>query len=139
VTSAREVAEGLLAKSGAALMSGDFDSFLECFALPQDIATFDGRKTIKTADDLREIFEGVRKLNRRRSITQVVRQCLEAEFRDENTITATHQSRNLSGDILVQGPITAYSIVENFEGVWKITYSQYAALDDPELNKTLSG
>ncbi len=139
VLTARDVAESLLEKSGAALKNGDFDSFLECFELPQDIATFDGRKTIETPEDLQEIFDGVRALYRRRNVTQIIRQCLEAEFRDENTITTTHQSRNLSGDQLVQAPVTAYSIVKKIDGVWRISYSQYASSDDAELNETLTG
>lgn len=136
---ARAIHDDLLAQTGAALISGDFDLFSACFLLPQTVDTFDGRKLIETIEDMREVFSSVRSYHRKRNVTDIVRRSTEASFRDDETIVAVHTSRLLSGSQLIGEALSAFSIIKRTSDGWKVASSQYAVLDDPALSAALIG
>ena len=135
----KAVSESLLEKTGAAYKSGDAESVVQCFLLPQEMGTFEGRRLMETPEQLRDTFEAVRLYHRRLGVTQMVRHCLVAEYKDADTIEATHESRLLSGQRLVQRPYPAFSVLKRIGGVWKIASSQYAITDAPFLSDALMG
>jgi hypothetical protein len=59
--SAFEVASSLLEITGKAIETGDFDTFAACFKLPQSLGTMDGIRKLTTRDDIRQVFDGVRR------------------------------------------------------------------------------
>ena len=126
VPSARSVSERLLQVTGDALKTGDFETFAGCFALPHVVDTFEGRRTISSKADIREIFDCTRRYFDAHNITDLVRTCVEAEFRDPDTIASTHISRILSGTRLVQEPYPVFTILKRTEAGWKISDGQYA-------------
>lgn len=134
-----DVSELLLQKSGEALRSGDFDSFNDCFLLPQELTTYSGRKMIETSEDLRAVFDGVREHFLMNNITDLVRYCVAAEYRDANTVVATHMSRPTSGAIMVQAPYPVYSVLVRDAGTWKVAESHCAIENEPRHTKALSG
>jgi len=136
---ARQISEDLLERSGASLVQGDFETFADCFLLPQDMETFEGRRSIETRDQMREIFEAVRQFHQRSGVTELVRHCVEAEFRTEDIVEATHESRLVAGERLIQRPYPVFSVLKRVDGVWRVASSQYAIVDAPGLNQALIG
>ncbi|MDJ0823821.1 MAG: hypothetical protein QNJ09_18690 [Paracoccaceae bacterium] len=127
-----EISDYLLRKTGEAFISGDFDSFAECFELPQDIETFEGQRHLETLEDLRSLFTSLQGYFRSLGVTSLERHCIEAKYRDPDTIAATHQSRLMTGSVLLRAPYPAFSVLKRRDGVWRVAFSQYAISDAPE-------
>lgn len=127
------VSQDLLDRTGRGLMTGEAALYLECFQLPLTIATFEGQSRITTQDDLLTIFSATRAYLVRAGVTDLVRHCLHASFANPDTIKATHESRYLSGNRLVQRPAVAFSMLRRIDGVWLVSDSQYAISDAPGL------
>lgn len=136
--SARDVSEFLLARSSDAMMSGNFDMMRQCFEIPQEIQTFDGTKLINSVEELEATFRAIRAYHRRAGITEMVRHCLEAVFKGPDEVEATHVSRLLAGNVLVNGPHSVFSVLRRREGIWRIASSKYAIADSDELNRALT-
>lgn len=136
---AKAISQEVLDITGAALLSGDFDAFAACFSLPHEIETFEGTMTIKTMAELHERFDKVRGYFKANAVTDIVRHVMEADFVDAETIQHSHQTRVLSGPILVQAPYPSLSIMSQIDGRWRVTSSQYAIADAPDLNTALCG
>ena len=137
--SARDVSEHLLERTGRAIMAGDFAGFAACFALPQEIDTFVGPRKIETLEELEATFKDVGRHYRSLGVTQLVRHCVDARFRDEDTVESTHETRLLNGDILAQAPFPVFSILKRTDEGWKIASGQYAIADAPAHNAALNG
>lgn len=133
------LAEDFLKRTGDAYLTGDADAFADCFALPQKIDTLDGQRILETRQEVVNTFEAVRENYRIEGITLMDRRIVSAEFRDENTMHSTHESRLLRGDILVRDPFLAFTIFRRSEGVWQIAYSQYVITDSAAHNRALTG
>ena len=123
------VAETLLARTGEAYMTGDFDAFAACFALPQWIETFDGRRQIANRADLKALFDGVRTSFCRKGVTDLVRRCVAARWHDANTIEATHETRLLAGAQLLHPSYPCLTILTRGPAGWQIAGGQYAVSD----------
>lgn len=128
-TDPRAIHQDLLDRSGKAYVEGDFDSFAACFLLPQHVATYDGTRHLETRDDLRAMFDSMRAFFAERGATHLDRQNVAAEFIAEGTISATHHSRLMAGDVVIQTAYPAHSILKRHEGAWKVAFSQYAVPD----------
>ena len=138
--SAREIAEYLLERSGSSIMVGDFDTFKTCFALPQYMDTFEGRRSIETIEDVRDIYDNLRAYYQSKSVVELNRICVEASFRDTQTVASTHEARMISKDaVLVQSPYPVFSILRLYDDGWKVAYSQVAIADEPKHNQALTG
>lgn len=134
---AREISEYLLERTGRALMSGDLALFESCIALPQHLESFDGRVYCETPEHFQTIFFSVVAHLRNSGVTQMIRHCVAAEFRDENTVEATHEARLLAGDQVVQPAYPVFSVLKRIDGVWKITYSMYAITEAPAYSQAV--
>lgn len=138
-TTAREVSEHLLEATGTALMCGDFDSFQQHFLLPQELQTFEGMRVLKHVDDLKSAFEAVRSFYHRTGVTDIARHCIEAAFKDEQTIEAVHETRLLSGHVLCKMPFATLSTLRLVDGHWMVNGTSYAIAEPPGLNSALLG
>lgn len=136
---AREIAEDLLVRTGQGLITGDFKPFGDCFALPKEMETFEGRRVIKTEAELESLFNDVRAYYDKIGMTEMERHVVDAEFRNPNTIVSTHQSRLVAESELVQQPFDVLSVIELIEGVWRIRHSQYSIVDSEDHNIALIG
>jgi len=123
---AKKIAEALLEITGTAMLAGDFDTFAACFQLPHFISTADNKTVLETPEDLRETFLRVREDYLRKQVTDMVRHCDVAAFRDPDTIAVAHTTHLLSGNYRVTAPYPCYSIMEHRDGVWRVSSSQYA-------------
>lgn len=136
---AREIAEDLLARSGHGLITGDFDVFCECFALPTAMETFEGRRVINTRDELKTAYNTVCAYYEKVGTTELVRHIVDAEFRNPTSIVSTHQAKIVADAELVQQPYDVLSVIELIDGAWRIRHSEYAIVDSEEHNTALTG
>jgi hypothetical protein len=118
-------------------MTSDADLFARCMALPQQIETSEGREYCETPEHLRAIFFAVTDHFRKTGVTDIVRHCVAAEFRDPDTIEATHETRLLAGNQIVKPAYPAFSILKRIEGQWKVSNCIYAVDDTTELNRAI--
>ncbi|MEO9821533.1 MAG: hypothetical protein ABJQ34_02985 [Paracoccaceae bacterium] len=122
------------------MMAGDFETFKTCFALPQYMDTFEGRRFIETLEDLRDIFDSVRQFYQSKCVVELNRNCVEASFRDHCTVASTHEARMINENaVLVQSPYPVFSILRHYEDGWKVAYSQIAITDEPKHIQALRG
>ena len=135
----RQIADFLLQETGMASQTGDFSRFQICFHLPNAVETMDGKRVIRSALEMRNLFERVRAYHQQHGVTDVVRRIVTAQFQDAATIHAIHESRLLSGAIQVHDVYQCFSELRRFDDRWKIVSSQYAIADSPVLNKLLAG
>lgn len=138
-TTARDIAEDLLDRSGRGLTQGDFKLFECCFTLPKEMETFGGRRVIRTREEMKAVFNDVRAYYRKIGMTRVDRHVVDAEFRNPTCIVSTHQSRVYAGDELIQQPFDVLSVIELLEGAWRIRHSEYAITDSADHNSALVG
>lgn len=131
------VSEMLLEETRVALLKGDFEAFAVHFLFPQVIDTFEGRHRLNSREELRAVFEAVCGQNRAIGVTDMVRTCIAAAFKDPDTIEATHVARLLAGTRLLQEPHTVLSLLRRVGGTWKIASSQYAMREAAPLRRAL--
>lgn len=123
---AKVIAESLLQRTGAAMMSGDFEDFAACFHMPMVIITEDRENVLESVADLELVFQNVRAAHRRSGVTEMARHPLAAVFSDPETIKSSHETRLLSGARLVEEPYPAISILKYIDENWVITQIEYA-------------
>ncbi len=121
-------------------MENDFETFVTCFAIPQYMDTFEGRRYLETEADIRNIFDSVRSYYESKAVVELDRICVEASFRNNETIVSTHEARIIGkGAVLLQSPYPVFSILRRYDGVWKVAYSQMAITDEPRHIQALTG
>ena len=133
-----EISETLLARTGDALLSHDFDTFAECFCMPYSIETVNGHRTIESQADLRLTFDAVHAHLAKQQVTIMARHCVSAIFRSPDEVAATHETRLISRDILVQEPYPAFSLIKRQpNGSWQVGFTSYVIVDSTDLNNAL--
>lgn len=137
--SSDEIATHLLSETGAALVSGDFERFRPCFALPQAVSTSLGTNTVHTIDELKIVFERVRWHYRGLGVTQMPRVCLATMFVDGQTILSVHHTRLLKDGRDVQRPFKVLSMLTCRRSRWQIQNCDYAIADSLRHNRALYG
>ncbi len=133
----KDVSEYLLDRTGRALMTGDAALYSSCMALPQHVETFDGRVYCETAAHLERIFFAVVDHMHKTGVTDLVRHCVSSRFIDPDTVEATHESRVLVGNNMIQPAFPVFSILKRIEGVWKVSYCMYAITEAPDHSRAL--
>ncbi len=137
LSTAREVSEALLERSRRALIENDFEAFLQCFALPAELETFEGRRWLKTDEHVRTLFDAIRYHHRKTGVTDAVQHVVEAVFKDPETVVATHETRLLSNNVLTQKPYPVFSLLVDGAQGWKVKSMTFAIEDQPDHNKAL--
>jgi len=136
-TTAKEVAQDLLDKTGAGLLSGNHIGLLPLFILPQELETFEGRRIITTEAEMSAVFEAVSDHLRNLGVTDFVRNSLHADFKGPDQIQSMHETRLVARGQLVQTPYPVLTRLERVEGVWKVAHSVYAIPDSPQHSRAL--
>ncbi|MEM6275514.1 MAG: hypothetical protein AAF714_01075 [Pseudomonadota bacterium] len=132
------IAEHVLELTGRALLKRDFDALRKCFAVPTVVETFEGRRTLKTVDDLRAAFEGVCAHYHGLAMTDLVRRVVAAQFDGADVIRTTHECRVLAGQNLAQAPYAVYSRLEKDGEDWRVAESIYIIDNAPIFTRALS-
>lgn len=135
---ASDISSALLMRTGQSIMSGAFDDFAACFALPYRVETVESARILNTTDDLRATFEGVRAHLLQKGVTLMSRHSIAAEFRGTDQIAATHETRLMRDGDLVQEPYAAFSVLKrDADDLWHIYSTSYVITDSPGLNTAL--
>ncbi|MEP3441804.1 MAG: hypothetical protein ABJN72_10055 [Sulfitobacter sp.] len=122
---AREISENLLEITAKAMLACDFDTFSTCFHVPHFISSAEDKTVLETREDLRRIFLAVCQDYEVMRITNLVRILEVAEFQSPTRIQATHIQHLMVGNDRVGPAMPCYSILECFDGHWKVASSQY--------------
>lgn len=123
---ASDVSQALLDITGQALMEDNFEAFVEVFHVPQYMATMAGPIYMETTEDMRRAFDGMVKHLQGIGATDMVRNCVVAEYKTPSRIEATHTSEVLRDGKRLNGPYPGFSVLEKVDGSWKVTGSEYA-------------
>ncbi|WP_227271729.1 hypothetical protein [Roseobacter weihaiensis] len=99
--------------------------------------TFDGHRTINTVEELRQVFQAVLAHYDRCGVTDMARHCVEARFKDANTVAATHETRLISRNVITQAPFAVFSILKFNGECWQVSHSSYAIGDRADHNSAL--
>lgn len=123
---AQEVSEHLLDLTGQALMSGDTQMFLDALTFPYDLETASGTRTYEGPEQIQEVFQAVHGHFQQMRVTLLARHCVAAQFRSDDEVVATHETRLISDGLLIEEPFPTLSIlVRDAAGAWKIRSSSY--------------
>lgn len=133
------ITRDLLDRSGEAFITGDFGLFRDCIALPYVVETFEGKRTIQNAFELLKLFEAVRTHHLKTGVTHMARHVIVADFRTEDTIVATFETRLVNGTILTQDPYPTFAIIVRYDAGWRTNKMTFAIEDRPSHNAALMG
>ena len=136
---ANEVSEMLLERTAQAMLSGDFEGFAHCFALPHLIDTPDKKMTLNTRDALYDLFRQMVQGYKSRNVTALIRYCEVAEFRAPDRVEATHISHVMSNHQRVIDPFHTFSVIQFIDNRWQLTSSQYAVDAQSHISAALHG
>lgn len=138
---AREVAARLLAVTGDALMTGDFELFREQFLLPQSIATIGGTRTLRTEEDMRRTFGQIQEHYAKIGLDRLDRWIQVALFDGPDEIRSGHITHMLSkSGKLLNRPILTMSRLQRVGDRWMIAGTQYTiSAESPHGQALLSG
>ena len=135
----RHICQHLIDVTGDAMFNDDFDTFADCFKIPHRIETFEAHRIVRTLDDLRSVFDGVRAHHNEIGATAIVRRSIAAEFIAPDRISSTHRSWVMRDSIILLRPYPVHSVMEKIGGAWKVSDSRYAIVDAPTLSGALDG
>lgn len=132
-----EIASAMLARTSRAIMEDDFDALADCFEFPNRVESESGVRIVATRDELKTIFIALVRTLKQRGVTHYERRCLAAEFRGPDEVATTHETRLMHGSQMLSTPYPAFGTITRINGNWKITTSQYAVTNTPEIDKAL--
>ncbi|MGP6086606.1 hypothetical protein [Antarctobacter jejuensis] len=133
-----ELFQDMLDRCGEAMLSGDMPALLRWFAVPNTVDSLEGRRVLNTEAETRALFEEVIARQREQSITHMVRRVTHAEFKDPDTIWATHETRYIyHGTVLSGTPHQAFSILHRYPDCWKVHLAQFTVDGRNPLNSAM--
>ncbi|KHQ50463.1 hypothetical protein [Mameliella alba] len=123
---AHDVAASLLAATGDALTTGDFELFRRNFRLPQAIATIGGTRTLRSDEDLRRTFDQIQAHYAEIGLHRLDRWIEVALFDGPDEIRSCHVTHMLSkSGKLLNTPILTMSRLLREGERWLIGGTQY--------------
>lgn len=139
-TEARRIFQDMLDRCGEAMLAGDMPSLLRWFAVPNTVDSLEGRRVLHTENETRALFEAVIARQREQDITHMIRHVTHAEFKDADTIWATHETRYIfHGTVLSDRPHHAFSILHRYPDCWKVHLAQFTVDGTNPLNAAMRG
>lgn len=128
---AEEIADGLLYRTGQALVHGQLDGIEDCFLLPHSVETTEGARIARTADDVRGFFEEVRSYYAETDVVDIVETIVESRFVSDREIESVHVSRvTRRGTERPVSTFPVYSVIKlSVDGKWRIAHCNYAITD----------
>lgn len=122
-----------------ALLNKCFPSFLQYFHVPHVVETFETSRIVNTVEEFERLFNQLTTEYEKHGTTDLVRNCLEVKFRDQDTILSTHEARVMNGSRLMWGPYPVLSEIKRYGSDWKVVKTSYAIKGNQALSDTLSG
>lgn len=135
---ARLIAQDFLDRQGEATISGDLELTLDWCDIPCTLETMGNKVVAQNHEEMRAICVAFIQRLKTKRFTHMVRQCIEAAFVDENTLSAAYETRFVSdGAHLAEGPYYGFVILRKRETGWKISSMQFADDSENSVDATL--
>ncbi|WP_323771116.1 hypothetical protein [Antarctobacter sp.] len=135
---AHSITQDFLDRQGEVTVAGDLEATLEWCDLPCTLESLDGRIIATTTAELRAICAAFIDKLKSKQFTHMVRRCLEAEFKGDDTIWAAYETRYIrSGNLLTEDPYVSFIILKRAPDRWKISMIQFAVIGDSPANAIL--
>ena len=126
IDTAHAISTFVLETTAAALLSGAFDDFAACVALPYQIEVEGATVVCETREDLKKTYLNAHQHLTQLGVTLLHRDCIAVDFKDDDTIVSTHETRLLSRGLLVDDPYPAMqTLVRGDDGVWRVQSGVY--------------
>ncbi|WP_323008100.1 nuclear transport factor 2 family protein [Pseudorhodobacter sp.] len=139
IDDARRIAQDFLDRTGEATIRGDVDATLDYCDIPCTLESMQGRAVATNTAEMRAICVAFIDRVKLKRLTYMVRNCLEAVFKDEETIWARYQTRYVTdGNLLTEDPYFGSVILRRKGDRWKVSAMQFAASSDSPVNAVLS-
>lgn len=136
---ARAIGEDMLARTGQALLDGDWRAHVACFTIPHWLEGFDGHREIDSVAGLRALFLAASSYYRDHNVTDIHRNVVAAEFVAADVVHFTHETRLLANTLLVKPVHSVFSeMVLGDDGVWRCRRCRYAITGAPRLERALA-
>lgn len=123
---ARHIAEHVVMATARAIMSDDFEQFHIHQAYPQEMETYEGRKTIENKDQLKAVFEAVREYQKALGADRLERCVKTASFVDPDHIEVVYESRIFRNGKVLGSPYPSFGILRQTAESWRFIYCMYA-------------
>lgn len=135
---ARAIVQNGLDRHGEATMAGDIDAMAEFSDVPCEMETLSGKAVATTAAEMRDICRNFADTLRMGHLTHLVRRCLEAKFKDPDTIWAIYETRFLRNGIeLVGEPYMSFLILNRHADGWKFASIQLLVSEGDPFSSTV--
>lgn len=112
--------------SSAAILAGDFDTYLAAIHLPYLLHFLDGDIVIDAASDLRPSFHTLSEGMARRGVSHYERVARDAHFQGSERIVGRHSTHMIAEGSRVQAPHAAEAALVRVDGgSWRFTEATY--------------
>lgn len=123
---ATTIAERLLDETRLEMFGGSKALYVTRFHLPLTLETTSGSRYFETEADLHAIHDELCAHFKMIGATDHVRRVLAAEFRSEDIIHSTHESRVIQQGVLLNEPYVAFSVLRRGPHAWQVADCSYA-------------
>ena len=135
---ARRITQDFLDRQGDATISGDLEATLDWCDIPCTLESMQGRAVATNMEEMRAICAAFIDGLKAKRLTHMVRHCLEAIFKGDDTIWATYETRYVrDGKLLSEDPYVGFVILKRKSDRWKISTMQFAVSSNSPANVTL--
>lgn len=120
-------------------MNGDVDATLEWCDLPCTLETVEQRVVVTTEAHMRAVCAAFIETLRTKRLTYMIRRCLDAKFRDDETLWVSYETRYVRDRaILADESYLGFVILRHRGDRWKISTMQFAADGSSPSNVALN-
>lgn len=135
---ARTITQDFLDRQGDATMAGDVEATLEYCDIPCTLESLQGRAVANTRAEMRALCAHFIAEIQGKRLTHMVRRCLDAVRKGEDTIWATYETRYVrERQLLTEEPYLSFIILRRKEDRWRVSAMQFAVSKDSPANITL--
>ncbi|GAA4223879.1 hypothetical protein J4E08_23055 [Sagittula sp. NFXS13] len=135
---ALEIVQDGLDHHAGATMSGDIDTMMAYSDIPCAIETLSGRVIAANTSEMRAICEALVCSINAKKLSHMVRRCFEAEFKDDDTIWATYETRFLRNGVeLAEDTYTSFIILKKRIDGWRFSGIQLLVSEGDPVSATL--
>lgn len=135
---ALEIVQDGLDRHARATLSGDIDAMMKYSDIPCAIETMAGKVVATNRAEMRTICEALVHSIKVRQLSDMVRRCLEAEFKSDETIWATYETRFLRNGVeLAEDTYTSFMILKKRTDGWRFSSIQLLVNEGDPVSATL--
>lgn len=119
------IVEDLLAQTGTALATGDYESFVQAVHFPHHFITGDNVRTYADKEELKPLFRSVRSYYAANGVDRMARVVESLRIESDTKILAETSNHLWRKSELVVAPYTVESVYEKIDGRWGFGSARY--------------